>query len=106
MAGPAVMQMADPLSVSHPAMQELEAPQPIRTDVPAGVLHTRLVVACVMDTTGQLKNFQVLEPGNATMMAKVMAALPHWKFRPAMRGGKPVEVTAILGFNVDTSDRY
>ena len=106
MAGPAVMQMADPLSVTRPGMQELEAPQPIRTDVPAGVLHTHLVVACVMDATGQLKNFQVLEPGNATMMAKVMAALPHWKFRPATREGKPVEVTAILGFNVDTSDRY
>jgi len=40
------------------------------------------------------------------MMAKVMAALPHWKFKPATRGAQPVEVTAILGFNVDTSDRY
>jgi hypothetical protein len=104
--GPAVMQMADPLSVAHPSLQDLNAPQPIRTDLPAGILHTRLVVACVLDKTGVLKNFQVLEPGNATMMAKVMAALPHWKFRPAMRGDQPVEVTAILGFNVDTSDRY
>ena len=59
-----------------------------------------------MDTSGALKNFQVLEPGNAVMMAKVMAALPHWKFKPAMRKNQPVEVTAILGFNVDTNDRF
>ena len=106
MVGPAVMQLADPLSAAHPSLVDLNAPEPIRTDLPAGVLHSRLVVACVLDTSGQLKNFQVLEPGDATMMAKVMAALPHWKFRPAMRGNQTVEVTAILGFNVDTSDRY
>ncbi|HEY6180994.1 MAG TPA: hypothetical protein VIW67_02050 [Terriglobales bacterium] len=106
MAGPAVMQMADPLSAAHPSSQDLDAPEPIRTDVPAGILHTRLVIACVMDTSGSLKNFQVLEPGNATMMAKVIAALPHWKFKPAMRSNQPVEVTAILGFNIDTNDRF
>ena len=39
------------------------------------------------------------------MMSKVLATLPRWKFRPAMRGTTPVEVNAILGFNVDTSDR-
>jgi len=104
--GPAVMQMADPLSAARPSSEDLSAPEPIRTDLPAGVLHSRLVVACVLDHSGMLKNFQVLEPGNAVMMAKVMAALPHWKFKPATRGAQPVEVTAILGFNVDTSDRY
>ena len=40
------------------------------------------------------------------MTAKIMAALPSWKFRPAMRGQQPVEVNAILGFNIDTNDRY
>jgi hypothetical protein len=103
--GPAVMQLADPLSAAHPSSQDLDAPEPIRTDLPAGILHTRLVIACVMDTAGSLKNFQVLEPGNAVMMAKVIAALPHWKFKPAMRANQPVEVTAILGFNIDTNDR-
>ncbi len=104
--GPAVMQLADPLSAAHPSSEDLDAPEPIRTDLPVGILHSRLVVACVMDTSGTLKNFQVLEPGNAVMMAKVMAALPHWKFKPAMRGNQTVEVTAILGFNIDTNDRY
>jgi hypothetical protein len=40
------------------------------------------------------------------MTAKIMAALPSWKFRPATRGQQPVEVNAILGFNIDTNDRY
>jgi hypothetical protein len=34
-----------------------------------------------------------------------MAALPSWKFRPAMRGNQPVEVNALLGFGIDTNDR-
>ena len=40
------------------------------------------------------------------MTAKIMAALPRWKFRPAMRGTRPVEINAILGFNINTDDRY
>jgi len=31
--------------------------------------------------------------------------LPSWKFRPAMRGNQPIEVTAILGFGINTDDR-
>jgi hypothetical protein len=104
--GPAVMQLADPLSATRASAQELTAPAPIRTDLPAGILHSRLVIACTLDRTGILKSFQVLEPGDATMTAKVLAALPRWKFRSAMRGDQPVDVTVILGFNVDTSDRY
>jgi len=40
------------------------------------------------------------------MTAKIMASLPSWKFRPATRGAQPVEVNAILGFNIDTNDRF
>jgi hypothetical protein len=36
----------------------------------------------------------------------VIAALRGWKFQPAMRSNQPVEVTAILGFNIDTNDRF
>jgi hypothetical protein len=104
--GPAVMQMADPLSASRPSSEDLNAPEPIRTDLPAGISRSRLVVACVLNHSGILTNFQVLEPGSALMTSKVLAALPRWKFRPAMRGNQTVEVTAILGFNIDTSDHY
>jgi hypothetical protein len=36
------------------------------------------------------------------MTAKVMTALPGWKFSPVLRGNQPVEVNAILGFDIDT----
>ena len=48
------------------------------------------------------ENARVLEAGPAEMTTKVLAALPSWKFQPVLRGGQPVEVNAILGFNIDT----
>ncbi len=60
-----------------------------------------MVIACVLDKSGMLKNLRVLEPGSA-QTGKVLAALNNWKFRPALRGNEPVEVNAILGFNIDT----
>ena len=104
--GTAVMQFADPTSVVHPYAQDLVAPQPMRADLPAGLPHSRLVIACVLDRTGMVKNPHVLETGTAVMTAKVLAALNNWKFRPVFRGNEPIEVNAILGFNIDTSDRY
>ncbi len=104
--GPAVLQFADPSSAAHPYAEDLTSPQPVRADLPSGLAHSRLVIACMLDKTGTLKNVQVLEPGSAVMTSKVLAALPRWKFQPAMRGGKPVEVNAILGFNIDTNDQY
>jgi TonB family protein len=65
-----------------------------------------MVVTCALDASGNLKNIRVLEAGPANMTAKVLAALRSWKFQPAMRGDQPVEVTAILGFGIDTNDRF
>jgi hypothetical protein len=104
--GTVVMQFAevDPNSRSHSGA--LTGPQGIRTELPTGLPHARVVIKCKLDASGNLKNLQVLEPGPATMTAKIMSALPGWKFRPATRGAQPVEVNAILGFNIDTNDRY
>jgi TonB family protein len=65
-----------------------------------------MVVTCTLDASGNVKNPRVLDPGPAQMTAKVLAALRSWKFQPAMRNGQPVEVTAILGFGIDTNDRF
>ncbi len=104
--GPAVMQFADPTSEHHAYGQELASPEPMRVDVrgelPAGFKRSRLVIACTLDRSGSLRGTQVLEPGSAEMTSKVLASLPNWKFRPAFRGDEPVEVNAILGFNIDT----
>jgi hypothetical protein len=101
-AGVAVLQYADPSSAHHVYAQELSAPQPLHADLPASLTAGRMVIACILDATGVLRNVRTLEPGPAQMSAKVLASLPNWKFKPAFRGNQPVEVNAILGFNIDT----
>ena len=102
-AGWVVMYYADPDSAIHPYAEDLTAPDPLRVDLPVNLGHSRLVITCVLDRSGILKNPHVLEGTAPDMTAKVMAALPAWKFRPAFRGDTPVEVNAILGFNIDTN---
>jgi hypothetical protein len=104
--GTAVMEFADESTSAHPFGGTLSAPVSIRTDLPEGLARARMVVMGTLDTSGNLKITRVLEPGPATMTAKIVAALRGWKFQPAMRGQQPVEVTAILGFGVDTNDRF
>jgi len=100
--GTAVMQYADPASAAHPYAEDLVAPQAMRSDLPANLKPSRLVIACILDRSGALRNLQVLEPGSGEMTTKVLAALASWKFRPVFRGDQPVEVNAILGFDIDT----
>jgi hypothetical protein len=108
--GTAVMQFAEANPTAHRQAGSLVGPQGLRTNLPSDIAanlpRARLVIKCTLDANGNLKNLQVLEPGPAAMTATIMSALPTWKFRPAMRGQQPVEVNAILGFNIDTNDRY
>ena len=104
--GTVVMQFAEADPAAHPQAGALIGPQGLRTNLPAGLPHARVVVKCTLDRSGNIRNVQLLEPGPPTMTAKILTALPSWKFRPAMRGTQPVEVNAILGFNIDTNDRY
>jgi len=100
--GTAVMQYSDPASAAHPSGEELSAPEAMRKELPANLRATRVILACTLDRSGLLKNVKVLEPGAAETTSKILVALQGWKFRPAFRGNVPVEVTAILGFGVDT----
>ncbi|HET7442224.1 MAG TPA: energy transducer TonB, partial [Terriglobales bacterium] len=100
--GTVVMQFADPSSAGRTYAGDLTAPDPIRTDLPEGLQKSRMVVACILDRSGQLRDVKVLERGSDQMMAKILSALPRWKFQPAFRNGQPVEVAAYLGFNIDT----
>jgi hypothetical protein len=104
--GTAVMQFADATSASQAYAEDLTAPQAMRSDLPAGLPKSRLVIACVLDRSGSLRRPQVLETAPAVMTSKVLTALNSWKFRPVMRGDQPIEVNVILGFNIDTNDRF
>lgn len=105
-AGTVVMEFADQGAAGHPFGGTLTAPAVIRADLAAGMPHARMVLTCVLDASGNLRNVRVLEAGPVQMTAKVIAALGSWKFQPAMRGEQPVAVTAILGFGIDTNDRF
>jgi hypothetical protein len=99
--GTAVMEYADPTSAKHPYADDLVAPQPVRADLPANLKLSRTVISCTLDRSGILRNPQVLE-GRGETTNQVLAALSSWKFRPVFRGDQPIEVTAILGFQIDT----
>ena len=101
--GSVVMQFSEAVPSNQPG--GITAPQSIRTDLPDNLPHGRIVISCTLDRDGNLKGLRVREAGPAEMTAKIMDALPSWKFQPAMRGDQPVEVTAILGFGIDTNDR-
>ena len=100
--GPAVMQYSDPASVSHPYRGRITDPEPISLPLPQGLAHVRMVFACLLDRTGVLRNIKVLEYGPPAITSQVKARLPSWKFVPAMLGNQPIEVSALLGFNIDT----
>jgi TonB family protein len=104
--GTVVMEFADESEAARTFGRMLTAPAAISDDLPEGLPRARMIVACTLDTSGNVKNPRVLEPGPAQMTAKVLAALRSWKFQPAMRNNQPVEVTAILGFGIDTNDRF
>jgi hypothetical protein len=104
--GTVVMQFAEADANAHPHAGALTGPQGMRTDLPTRLGHDRVVIRGKLDASGNLKDLQVAEPGPPAMTAKIMEALASWKFRPAMRGAQPVEVNAILGFNISTNDRY
>ena len=101
--GTAVMEYAE---VTESGRGAFSPPQSIRTNLPEGLPRARMVVTCTLDASGNLKNVRVLEAGPTDMTAKILAALHSWKFQPAMRSAQPVEVTAILGFGIDTNDRF
>jgi len=105
-SGTVVMEYADEAPAGRRYTGTLAPPQQVRIVLPERLPHARMVVTCILDASGDLKNVRVLEPGPAAMTAQVVAALRSWKFQPALRGDQPVEVTAILGFNIDTNDRF
>jgi hypothetical protein len=104
--GSVVMEFADESASGHPFGSTLTAPTGLRTDLPEGLPHARVVITCMLDASGNVRNPRVLEAGPADLTAKIVAALRTWKLQPAMRGDQPVAVTAILGFGIDTNDRF
>lgn len=105
--GTAIMQFSDPRSVGHGYTTVLTAPQVLRANVAeqatAGGHLPKVLVICDLDERGEINNARVLKSESDDFAAKILAALPLWKFTPAYRGNQPVAVSAIVGFGVDTN---
>lgn len=98
--GPAVLEYAA-RSEGREFETELTAPEAVNTNLPATLAKASFVVACVIDRSGLLKNFRVLENAGV-QSAAVLSAIHDWRFRPVLRGDEAVEVDAIVGFGVGT----
>src|SRR5262249_40960460 len=101
-AGMVSLQFADPESAVHPYTEDLIAPQALRNDISSNVPRARLVIKCVIDRTGVLKNVSVLQSAGGEFEKQVLGALPGWKFSPALGGGGLVGVTGIVGLGIET----
>lgn len=101
-AGMVSLQFADPGSAAHPYSEDLVAPQALSNQLPSDLGNAHLVLKCVMDRNGTLKDVTILQSSGDGSEKQIVAALPGWKFSPAYRGSEPVEVNVILGFGVDT----
>lgn len=104
--GPLSMQYADPDSATQSYLGSLGGLEPLRSDLPVGLPRSQIVVRCVIDASGNLKIVSLLQSGPSDVTTKILSSLSKWKFRPAMRGDQPVLVNAILGFNVNTDDKF
>lgn len=102
--GMAVLQYAERAQNATDFSADLTAPEVMNSDVPSDIPKSRVLLACVMDKTGALKNVRVLDSMKAEVTQRVIAAISKWRFRPVLRGEEPVDVDAIVGFNIDTGD--
>jgi hypothetical protein len=104
--GTAVMQFADPASAGHAYTTELSPPRVLQAEVPSELLTRavpeRVLIRCELDSNGAVRNARIVQSDGSDFAAKILAALPSWKFTAATRGNQPVAVEAILGFGVDT----
>ncbi len=99
--GTAVLQYSDP--ASHPGFEiDLTPPEPMQAELTADLKCARVVVKFVMEKTGKLRDFRVLESQDPELAARLVRALRQWLFRPAFKQDAAIDVEAILGFGITT----
>lgn len=101
--GTALLQYAEHSAPDTEFAPDLTAPEPLNYNVPRSIPRARVLLSCVMDKAGALKNVRVLESAREDVTEKVIEAIQRWRFRPVLRGEEPIDVDVILGFDVDTS---
>ena len=85
-----------------PGEAAMRAPIPFRKLEPAGVtlsrvrIEWRLQIAAVIRQDGKLDSISLLRHSGAAAEQAAIHDLESWEFKPATRGGMPVEVDAVI----------
>lgn len=82
---------------------DITPPESISTELPKELRDSPQVISCVLSPDGVLKDLRVLGKVGPEVLPAWIAALTHWRFRPAYRGDAPVPVNVVIGFKVDTN---
>ena len=100
--GTAILQFSERSSGGLGFDNDLTAPEPLQVEFPPDTVKSHVVVACVIDESGMLREFRILEATARDLATRVVASLRQWRFRPVLRGEQAIEVDAIIGFDVST----
>ncbi len=57
------------------------------------------MLSIVVDESGHPKNFKVVRPLGLGLDDKAIEAVQKWRFRPALKDGRPVAVMATVEVN-------
>lgn len=87
----------------HSPAGAVTPPRPIRTPDPkytkeaaAHRIEGTSRLGIVVDSTGTVGNLLILEPLGMGLDEQAVLAVKQWKFRPAVRDGRPIEVQTIV----------
>jgi len=101
-AGSVSMEFSDPSSVDHTYSEKLTSPDVLQANLSVRLNGARIMIEGKMNQSGHIHDFHPIFSDPGAPVAKVVAAVSTWKFTPALRGNAPVEVSVLLGFNIDT----
>jgi hypothetical protein len=76
-----------------------------RIPVPAEKAYKKIVLKGTLRDDGVVENLEVFQGVVPEMDAAARAAFGQWKFKPAMRDGKPVPVEILIGIPIENSSK-
>lgn len=86
--------------VSSPTLIHRVDP-PLPESIPPGTrISGRTLVIFVVDENGKVQDPVILRSQYSDFDRPLLAALKKWRYRPAMKNGRPVSVFQIITFNL------
>lgn len=98
--GTAVVEFSEASNRDQAGYSDLTAPEPLQASLPSELSNTPIVVGCLMDRSGRLKEVTLLQGMASGLADKLIAALASWRFRPVLRGDEPVEASVLIGMHL------